>query len=412
MTAAVATSRPSAGRSRNGTRVAFFVHMLPRFVDDFGAWATALSESGAEVRIHAPPPRSAATTWWKQPAVLNQARERLPRAVELLPLEFERDRWSLPSLWKMMRAVHREAVSRPDTVFVFWTTPIHLFCGVHARLRRRRTVFLVTGMGSGFGSNAPRWKQRVLGGVYRRLLDGGDVRVIVHNHEDQAWIARTWGKPIEHIRVTPGCGVDPDEFPRTPLPDDVGVPVVYAPIRLIEEKGVRDLVAASALLRDRGVVHELWFTGDVDTGNPSGLQSGELETIGRRHPQIRFQGYQSDIRPIYRRCRAVCIPTKYREGLPTAILEAASMGRPLVVTDNIGCREFVVDEATGLMVPPGDPESLAAGIRRLLEDRALSNRLVEEAHRRFLRGFTKRVMVERSLEVVDDLASPRRGGDI
>jgi glycosyltransferase involved in cell wall biosynthesis len=64
------------------------------------------------------------------------------------------------------------------------------------------------------------------------------------------------------------------------------------------------------------------------------------------------------------------------EGFAQPGLEALACGVPLVTTDNGGCREYAVNEDTALVVPPRDPQSMAAAIQRLLDDRDLSGKLV------------------------------------
>jgi glycosyltransferase involved in cell wall biosynthesis len=78
----------------------------------------------------------------------------------------------------------------------------------------------------------------------------------------------------------------------------------------------------------------------------------------------------------------------HREGLPNAVLEAMAMGLPVVATAAGGTGEVVVDGVTGLLTPPGDPAALGAAMRRLLEDMALRERLVNGARRHLEERFS------------------------
>jgi len=70
-----------------------------------------------------------------------------------------------------------------------------------------------------------------------------------------------------------------------------------------------------------------------------------------------------------------CLPSYYREGLPRFLIEAAAAGLPLVTTDATGCREAVEAGQNGLLVPPRDPEALAAALRPLIRDAGLRRRM-------------------------------------
>ena len=83
------------------------------------------------------------------------------------------------------------------------------------------------------------------------------------------------------------------------------------------------------------------------------------------------------------------------EGLPVAALEAMAAGLPVVASDVDGVGEAVVHERTGLLVPPGDPERLAAAIAELAADPARRAALGAAGRRRYEESFTPQTMVER-----------------
>jgi glycosyltransferase involved in cell wall biosynthesis len=79
------------------------------------------------------------------------------------------------------------------------------------------------------------------------------------------------------------------------------------------------------------------------------------------------------------------LPARCGDGVPKSLLEAAAFGRPLIATDLPGCREIVIHEKTGLLVPVDDPGALAAAILRLVRSPAqrvrygvAARRLVDE----------------------------------
>jgi glycosyltransferase involved in cell wall biosynthesis len=147
----------------------------------------------------------------------------------------------------------------------------------------------------------------------------------------------------------------------------------------------------------------MWFSSSVDPGNPSSLTQEEIEQVQQNSLSTRFVGYQPSLLPLYQSSNVVCLPTRYREGLPTALLEAAACGRPIVATDNVGCREFVENGRTGLMVACGSSTELAGALARLLTDDVLAERLRRNAYDRYRAGFTKSAMLATTIEVMRDL---------
>ena len=102
----------------------------------------------------------------------------------------------------------------------------------------------------------------------------------------------------------------------------------------------------------------------------------------------------------------VCVPTYFPEGLPTALLEAASIGRPIVTCDNVGGRDFIRDGIDGFVVPPATPKALADALRRLLTDPELADRMRRSALARFLQGYTKQAMLDLTVATIEELGFP------
>ncbi|MEM7469428.1 MAG: glycosyltransferase, partial [Pseudomonadota bacterium] len=123
--------------------------------------------------------------------------------------------------------------------------------------------------------------------------------------------------------------------------------------------------------------------GGVDKDNPGYIDEAEFQRCAE-DAGVEWWGHIEDMSAAYLNSTIVCLPS-YREGLPKALLEAASCGKPLIATDVPGCRDICIHEQTGLLVLPKDTNSLADAITRMLSDPKLrkscgaaARRLVEE----------------------------------
>lgn len=160
--------------------------------------------------------------------------------------------------------------------------------------------------------------------------------------------------------------------------------LVLTVARLVEKKGLRDLVEACALLQRRSAIAGVRL--EVVGGGPL---RGELRaTAERLGVNARFLGPRphEHVLERYHRAAVYCLPcvvagTGDRDGLPTSVLEAMALGVPVVTTAVSGLPEAVIDGYTGLVVPEHDPEALAAAIERLLTDGELAARLAAQARR-------------------------------
>ncbi|WP_261570759.1 glycosyltransferase family 4 protein [Frankia gtarii] len=164
-----------------------------------------------------------------------------------------------------------------------------------------------------------------------------------------------------------------DAIPWRDVPDVAGTsPTVAAVGRLEAYKGVDVLLDASARLNRAGITHRL-----VLAGRPAGLIGGTPAGtwLARRARElgldVEFPGHLSgaEIRDLYRRARAVAVPSRF-ESFSIAAVEAMAAGRPVVTTTRTGVAPFVERWGSGTAVPPDDAEALAAALAPFLLDPA------------------------------------------
>jgi glycosyltransferase involved in cell wall biosynthesis/ribosomal protein S18 acetylase RimI-like enzyme len=224
------------------------------------------------------------------------------------------------------------------------------------------------------------------------------------NGEDLAWARQAGVVRAERSRRI-GNGVDLSRFHPAAIPParvtalrrELGIAddelVVTAIGRLVAEKGYRELFAAAERVRAELPAARFLVAGGPDPDKADALGGDELATAAASG--VVLCGWREDVVELLAATDVFVLPS-HREGLPLSAVEAAAMGRPLVLTDIRGCREVVDNGRDGLLVPVRDPEALAAAITRLLRDPDLRARLGEAARRRAAERFDQ-------IQVHDDL---------
>jgi len=179
--------------------------------------------------------------------------------------------------------------------------------------------------------------------------------------------------PKEKIVVISN-GIDLERFPAhhlSPLPEKQ---LILAVGRLAPQKGFKYLVRAAAEVKKNFPEVEFYLLGE-------GPERKSLESeITRLNLQGSFflLGEVADIRPYLFSATALVLPSLF-EGMSNVILEAMAVGKPVVATAIPGNDEVVIDEETGLLVPPANAEGLAAAITRLIQEKGLRERLGRSA---------------------------------
>lgn len=226
----------------------------------------------------------------------------------------------------------------------------------------------ITGLGTSFLGNSAkaRFARRPTIWLLRALLNRSRSAVLVQNNDDRAEIERL-GVEANRIALIPGSGVDTEALKPTSEP--AGAITIAFAGRLVEDKGIRTLIAAHDILTSRGRDIRLLIAGVPDPANPTSISLPEIKAWNDRSNLVHL-GFVDDIAAFWASAHIAVLPSR-REGLPLTLLEAAACGRPLVATDVPGCREIARAGLNALLAPPDNAQALADAIDRLAADRAL-----------------------------------------
>jgi glycosyltransferase involved in cell wall biosynthesis len=239
--------------------------------------------------------------------------------------------------------------------------------------------------------------------VAERLLAPATSRVVCVC-EAEARLARAIGPPTR-VRVIYN-GIEPvGEGPIDPRLAELsgGGPVVGALALLHRRKGLETLIDATPRMLDRHPRAQLAIVGE----------GPELETLRARARRrnvahaVCFLGPSEDPLSTVRGMDVFVLPS-WAESFPYVILEAMSLGRPIVASNVGGVREAVVDGESGLLVPPRDEHALAIALTDLLDDPGRAARMGESAQRRASRQFTLTAMTDGLAGVYSEVAAPPR----
>lgn len=303
----------------------------------------------------------------------------------------------LLSILKLVRSL------RPDLLHLVTMKPV-IYGGLVARvLPVKGVVAAVAGLGSIFigSSIKARLIRPLVSVLYILALRHQKMHVIFQNSDDKLALERLGALRPGQFSIFNGSGVDTANYVVSPEPD--GPVVVALPARLLRDKGVIEFLEAAALLRQEYLPARFVLAGDVDEDNPEGLSLSEVADRCKSSG-VEYLGFQQNMAAFMRSIHVVVLPS-YREGMPKVLLEAAACGRPSVTTDTPGCRDAIVNEKTGLLVPLKDSHALASAIRRLVLDDELRRRMGESARELALEKFDVRKVVKAHLELYDALSA-------
>lgn len=179
-----------------------------------------------------------------------------------------------------------------------------------------------------------------------------------------------------------GAGVDPNLFYPLEIPRCCRTTKVLFASRLLKSKGLSTFLKVAHDLSHRSDV-EFVVAGVPDDHDPDAIPHRDLEQM----TEIRFLGHVTDMPNLLRQCDIVCLPTRYGEGIPRILIEAAATGLASIASSHPGCREAVEDGVTGqILSATSDTEmrrELSDGIVEYLESPDLLKQHKQAAYRLF-----------------------------
>jgi glycosyltransferase involved in cell wall biosynthesis len=231
-----------------------------------------------------------------------------------------------------------------------------------------------------------------------RLLSRRTDRLVLVSYADLGRAVKHRLAPPDRLTVIPNgtpvpCALsaEAEVKKRLELGWKLGPPIVGTVARLHRQKGVLYFLLAGEIISARFPDVRMAVVGDGPLGRNLRRRARRLKIDDK----VFFLGERQDAFELMSLFNIFVLPSLW-EGLPFVLVEAATLGKPIVATSVDGVREVIEEERTGLLVPPRDPQLLAGAVIRLLEDRELASRLGERARAAIPPRFPLRRMVEQT----------------
>jgi len=260
------------------------------------------------------------------------------------------------SLYKLIRQI------KPDIFFPYTFKPV-IYGSFLAKICKVKLIApMLTGLGYNFTDNAT--SNKLIVKITRLLLKlslkpNPGLNIIFQNKDDSERLIDLKILNKKHqVYVVNGSGVDLSHYnyskPNTS-------PITFLMVaRLINAKGIKEYYDAAKLIRSRFPQTVFKLIGPYDS-NIDAIDPNLYHDIASGDT-IQYMGQVDDVRPDIERSSVMVLPSYYGEGVPRSVLEGMAMGRAVITSDSVGCRETVNNnpkQANGFLIPVKDAGALA-----------------------------------------------------
>lgn len=292
---------------------------------------------------------------------------------------------------------------RPAVMLTF-TPKINIYASLAARLLGIPVIATVSGLGRAF--TAGGWLEAVVRRLYWFAFHTPHV-VFFENEEDRAEFIRAGLVKEGKTQRLPGSGVDVDRFLPTRRESSDKEFFFLLAARLLWDKGVGEFVEAARLIQAEHPAVRFRLLGFLGVKNPSAVSRKQID-VWSQESVVEYLGAVDDVRGIYAEADCMVLPS-YREGVPRTLLEAASMGIPIITTNAVGCRDAVEEGVTGFLCRPKDAMDLADKMRKMLSLQPEERRRMGQAGRKkMILEFDERIVIGKYLQAIRDIVPSAR----
>lgn len=286
---------------------------------------------------------------------------------------------------------------RPDVILHFTIKP-NIYGTFAARLLNIPAINNVCGLGTVF---LKKGLVSIVAKFMYKLAFRYPKKILFQNNEDCELFIRCRIINQERSDIVPGSGIDiqrflPGNFERK---EDFTFLLIS---RLIKDKGIYEFIEAIRKLRDKGIMARFKVVGAIDEQHKRGIPASHIQSW-IDEGLIDYRGRANDVREYIRQADCVLLPS-YREGTPRTLLEAASMGKPIITTDVAGCNNVVIDRYNGLLCRLKDPDDLAAKMEMMLTLPANDRRKMGINGRHHIeQNFDEHIVIDKYLYLIDHI---------
>jgi glycosyltransferase involved in cell wall biosynthesis len=299
-------------------------------------------------------------------------------------------------LWRYWRLFKTE---KPD-LNLFYTVKPNVYGSLASSICGIPFINNVSGLGAVFIRGG--WLRRFVSALYKIAFRNSN-RVFFQNRDDLGLFLENKLVQAELTDVLPGSGINLHRFTPT---DDADRKSLNSPFRflliarMLKDKGVVEFVNAAQLLKEPGVKAEFCLLGFLDVQNPAAISSEEMkEWVDQGF--VKYLGVSDDVRKHIASSDCIVLPS-YREGTPRTLLEAAAMGKPIITTNVVGCKEVVEHGVNGFLCEEKNAQDLALKMKEMLLLSESQRKLMGQNGRlKMEKEFDENIVIQKYLQAID-----------
>ena len=227
-------------------------------------------------------------------------------------------------------------------------------------------------------------------------------KIFFQNREDYKTFTTQKLVDIEKCDILPGSGVDVNKFKSSHRGKQDNIFRFLLIARMIWDKGVDEFVEAAKIIKKTFNNVEFLLLGETNVDNPNTISLEQIEKW-EKEGIIKYLGSTDDVKEEIEKADCIVLPSYYREGTPRVLLEASSMEKPVITTNNVGCRDVIEHKVTGYICEIKNPKHLAKKMMKILNLTDIEREeMGKKGREKIIQEFDEKIVIEKYLNAIKD----------
>lgn len=280
---------------------------------------------------------------------------------------------------------------KPNIVLAF-TAKCDIYGGIACRLLKIPFVPNITGLGKGLTEG--KLTKLITKNLYKFAIKKSKC-VFFQNEGDKEFFINNKIKFKKSI-VLPGSGVNIDKFKVLDYPNDDIIRFIYV-ARIMKVKGIDEYLGAATEIKKKYKNTEFHICGFYEEDYKDIIEKKQKDNT------IIYHGLVDDVKLFEKDCHCIVLPSYHPEGISNVLLEAAALGRAIITTNRIGCKETVDNGVSGYLINEKDTNDLINKMTTFIE---LNNKEKKEmglsGRKKIEKEFDRNIVVNKYLMIISE----------
>ncbi|MEA2017424.1 MAG: glycosyltransferase family 4 protein [Campylobacterota bacterium] len=288
---------------------------------------------------------------------------------------------------------------KPDVILNYTIKP-NIYGTIAASLLNLKTINNIAGLGTLFVA------ENIITKIAKYLYKYSQLKasyVFFQNSDDFKLFTDEKLVDINKCGILPGSGVDTNLFkPIEVIRDDDKV-VFLLIARMLWNKGIKEYIEAARVIKQKYPYTEFQLLGFLDVANKSAISKDQMDKW-IDEGVINYLGTSDNVKVEISNADCIVLPSFYREGTPRTLLESASMAKPIITTDNVGCRDVVDNGKNGFIVKVKDVDSLVQNLEifiNLTKEEKLI--LGQNGRNKIIQEYDEKIVISKYIKIINRL---------